>query len=42
MNGVPGIPNVTVGTKLAAVTALLAPSGPITPAMFPLPNFLLG
>jgi len=41
-NEAPGIPNKTVGTMLVAFCALLAPSGPITPLILPLPNFSVG
>ena len=36
--GAPGIPNSTVGIIEVAFCALLAPSGPITPLILPLPN----
>ena len=41
-NFAPGIPNITVVIIDVAFCALLAPSGPITPFMFPLPNFSFG
>ena len=41
-NFAPGIPNITVVIIEVAFCALLAPSGPITPLIFPLPNFSFG
>ena len=41
-NFAPGMPNITVVIIDVAFCALLAPSGPITPLMFPLPNFSFG
>ena len=38
----PGIPNKTVGIMEVAFCALLAPSGPMTPLMLPLPNLSFG
>ena len=41
-NFAPGMPNITVVIIEVAFCALFAPSGPITPLMFPLPNFSFG